>query len=245
MGTKLGLVGGIGPESTLLYYRALVEGYRARTGDGSYPNLVIDSVDMQAMLALVERDDRDGLTSFLVAAVRRLAAAGAQVAAIASNTPHLVFDRVQADSPLPLVSIVRATRDAVAARGLSRVGLLGTRATMERGFFDHDFAAAGVGVAVPPADERAYVHDRIFAELEHGIVTPETRRAFLAIVAGMRERDGVEGLILGCTELPLILSAADFPDGLPVFDTVAVHVAALVERMAGKKPVSPAPPPAG
>jgi aspartate racemase len=147
---------------------------------------------------------------------------------IAANTPHLVFDEVQSRSPIPMLSIVTATRDAAAAAGYRRLALFGTRFTMQAAFFPQIFMARQIAIIMPNETEQSYIHDKYMSELFAGVILPQTRERLLEIVQAMKERDGVEGLILGGTELSLILREATAA-GLPVLDTTQIHVDAAVE----------------
>jgi aspartate racemase len=223
-----GLVGGIAPASTIDYYRAIVALGRERSGDGSYPPVLIDSIDLQRMLRLVAGDPR-GLTDYLAAEIERLARAGADFAALASNTPHVVFDDLARRSPIPLVSIVEAACAAATASGARRLGLLGTRFTMEGRFYPEVFSRAGLTLVAPPPDELALVHERYMGELVNGVFRPETRAEVIGVVARLRARDGVDAVVLAGTELPLLLR--DAPAPVPWLDTTQLHVRAIVDRM--------------
>lgn len=225
----IGLVGGIAPESTIDYYRRLVAACRQRAADGSYPPILIDSIDLTKMLALVATD-RDALAAYLVAEVERLARAGAELGAFASNTPHLVFEAVQRASPIPLVSIVDCARDAAAARGLRRVALLGTRFTMTGSFYPAAFAAANVALVTPAPAEQEYIHDTYMNELVAGRFDDPARERFLRIIRDLQDREQIDGVVLAGTELPLLLRDSTI-DGVEMLDTTALHVAAIVERM--------------
>ncbi|HEX6096794.1 MAG TPA: amino acid racemase [Thermoanaerobaculia bacterium] len=225
---RIGIIGGIAPESTIDYYRRLVAACRERAGDGSYPSILINSIDLTKMLRLAA-DDRDALVVFLVHELERLAKAGAELGAFASNTPHLVFDEVERASPLPLVSIVHAARDGAVARRMSRVALLGTRFTMSGTFYPAVFAAAGVSVVTPSPEEQTYVHDTYMNELVAGRFDAPTRDRFVQIIRGLNDRERIDGIVLAGTELPLLLRDADV--GLEMLDTTALHVSAIVERV--------------
>ena len=223
MGKILGIIGGIAPESTIAYYRLIVARYREVRQNGHYPRLIINSIDMKKMLALVGAGDLAGLTRYLAAEVNKLAAAGAEVGMLASNTPHIVFDEVSRNSTLPLISIVDATCEAAGRMGIRRIGLFGTRFTMQSRFYPDAFVRKGITVIVPEADEQGYIHDKYMGELVNGVFLPETRNRLLAIAERMRTGDGIEGLILGGTELPLILTGV--PGGqMPFLDTTKLHV---------------------
>lgn len=227
---RLGIVGGIAPESTVEYYRLIVAEYRARVTDGSYPPLVINSIDMNRMRGLIEAGELGLLVEYLLEEVRRLADAGAEFAFLASNTPHIVFDELERRSPVPLLSIVRAARDATVALGLKKVGLLGTRFTMGSRIYPEVFAEAGVEVVTPDEADQGYVHERYMGELIHGVFLPETREGLLAVIDRLNERERVEGLILGGTELPLILPAAE-GRAMPFLDTTRIHAERAVAEM--------------
>jgi aspartate racemase len=225
-----GIVGGIAPESTVDYYRRIVAEWGARRADGSQPPVLIDSIDLQRLLRLVATD-LPGLVDYLAAEVERLARAGATFAALASNTPHVVLDELRRRSPVPLVSIVEASCAAATAAGLRRVGLLGTRFTMEGRFYPEVLARAGVATVAPAPEERALVHARYMDELVKGVFRDETRAELSGVVARLRERDGVEAVILAGTELPLLLRGADA--AVPLLDTTRIHVDAIVDRLLG------------
>lgn len=227
-----GIIGGIGPESTVEYYRSLVATYRALNPDGGYPSVIINSVNLTKLIDLFSAGRLAEVAEYLAAEVRRLAAAGADFAALAANTPHAVFEEVRRGSPIPLLSIVRATRDAAAGLGLKRLGLLATRFTMRAGFYQEAFSGAGLALALPREAEQEYVHGVYMNELLKNVFLPETRGRLLAIARRLKEEEGVEGLILGGTELPLILRAEDAAEaGVPFLDTTQIHVRAIVAEL--------------
>jgi len=222
---KIDIIGGIGPESTLDYYRGIIDAFRERGGSDN-PDIIVYSADLSELLRLLEANDPDRLADWLLARVNALHRAGADFAAIASNTPHLVFDRVAKHSPLPLVSIVEATRAKAEGLGVKRPGLLGTRFTMQAEFFQRPFRKRGMTVLVPSAAEQQFIHQKLFSEIELGIIKDETREELLEIVARMMERDAIDSVILGCTELPLILPAQ--AHDIPFLNTTAIHVESIV-----------------
>jgi aspartate racemase len=235
----LGIIGGIAPESTVDYYRQIVAAYRAQKNDGSYPCLVINSIDLQKMLGLIGAGKLPEVTDYLLAEVVRLAAAGADFGLFASNTPHLVFEEICARSPIPLVSIVEAACEAALSLGLKKAGLLGTRFTMQGGFYPKVFSAHGIEVIVPRPDEQYYVHDRYMGELVHGVYRAETRERLLTIVERLKREEGIQGLILGGTELPLLFR--DGPQaGVPMLDTTKLHVERAVACLLAQDPPNPA-----
>jgi aspartate racemase len=226
----VGLIGGIAPESTIAYYRAIIAAYRAQRPDGSYPAFLLNNIDMKRMLELVEANERARLVEYLVEELQKLARAGADFAALSSNTPHLVFDELQRHSPLPLVSIVTTACEAAQRLGLKKVGLFGTRFTMQGGFYQTVFERAGIGVVVPEPAEQDYLHEKYLGELAQGVFLPATRAGLLALAERLQARHGIEGLILGGTELPLLLTEAAH-QGLPFLDTTQLHVERLVAEL--------------
>jgi len=225
----LGLIGGISPESTIDYYRLILDDWRKATNDGSAPRILIDSLNMQEALAYLNASDLDGLTEFLLLEIGRLHRAGADFGLISANTPHLVFDAVAARSPIPLISIVEATRDRAAGSGFTKLGLFGTRFTMQARFFFDVFERAGMTLVVPDSDDQNYIHDKYLNELTLGIFNDATRDRMLGIARELIETHAIQALILGGTELPLLLRDADI--GVPVLDTTRIHVARAVEEL--------------
>jgi aspartate racemase len=223
----IGVIGGIGPESTIDYYRAMIAAYQERQPDGSYPAIIISSVDAGSFLRPLMGGDHETVLATLVAELERLARAGAGCAIIAANSPHVVFDELQRRSPLPLVSIVQAAAVEAVRLGLRRLGLFGTRVTMQGRFYQNVFELSGLTLVVPDEDEQAYIHDKYMTELLKGIVRPETRERLLAIVARMKADAGIDGVVLAGTELPLILRDPTASD-IPLLDTTVIHAKAIV-----------------
>ena len=226
--SAVGLVGGLGPESTIDYYRRILEAWE-RERPGSAPSIVIDSLDVQRGIRLIERD-RGGLVEYLAASLRRLAGAGVDFAALTANTPHLVFDELVAVSPVPLLSIVETCALEAKRRGLGRLALLGTRFTMEGPFYPKVLARHGLALAPMSADDVRWIHERYLGELLKGDFRDETRKGFVALVGRLRDQAGIDGVILGGTELPLLLKDTEI-SGVPALDTTALHVQAIVRRL--------------
>jgi len=226
----VGIIGGVGPESTIDYYRLIIDEYRKQKPDGSYPPIIINSIDLNKAVGLLEADDLAGLTRWLVEELQKLARAGADFGLLASNTPHIVFDELSRQSPIPLISIVQATCDAARSLNLGRLGLFGSRFTMQAKFYQEAFSPAGMTLIVPQPEEQTYIHERYMDELVKGIFLPETRQGLLKIVDRLKREEGIQGLILGGTELPLILREVS-DRGIPFLDTAQIHVRAVVREL--------------
>lgn len=226
----LGIIGGIGPGSTVDYYQTIIELYRTRKGDGSYPPILINSIDLQRVLATVGAGELAALTDWMLAELQKLERAGADFAIMASNTPHIVFDDLERKSPLPLISIVAETAAVAKGRGLKRVGLFGARFTMQGPVYRDVFGRQHIAVAVPEPPDLEYIHEKYMGELVDGVFLPETRAGLLAIVDRMAAQSGIDGVILGGTELPLILRNPEH-NGIPLLNTTRIHCEAAVTRM--------------
>jgi len=226
----VGIVGGIGPESTIDYYRSIVKLYREQKQDGSYPSIIINSIDLTKMLDLIGANQLTRVTDYLAGEVQKLARAGADFGLLAANTPHIVFDEIQRQSPIPLISIVEVTCREAQTLGLKKVGIFGTRFTMQKRFYPDIFSKAGIAVAIPELDEQDYIHNKYMNELVNGIILPETRERLLMIVDRMIEQQGIQGLILGGTELPLILKDSQYKT-IPFLDTTKIHVKHVVTEL--------------
>ena len=215
----IGIVGGIGPESTIAYYRWFIA--------AGHSALLINSVEAQQLVGAMMRQDLPFVTDFLSEAVAVLAKAGASVGLIAASTPHIVFDDLQRRSSIPLVSIIQATCAHVQSLGLRRVALLGTRVTMEGRFYPAAFEAAGIELVTPASDDLSYVHDIYVSELMKNQFLPDTRRHLLQVIDRLIDEQNVEAVILGGTELPLVLTDASHRR-VPLVDTTRIHVDAAI-----------------
>jgi aspartate racemase len=224
----LGIIGGIAPASTIEYYRLLVEGWRQRMP--GYPPMLINSIDLDRVIGMVSSQAFDALSAYLSEEIQRLSRAGAHLALLASNTPHIVFDSLRERSPIPLISIVEATCSVVRTLGLKRPGLIGTRFTMQGSFYPEVFSRQGISLLRPNEADQAFIHDKYLGELAKGVFPTQTRDRVLEIAGRMRKELGMDGLILGGTELPLLLRA-DVHDGMPLLDTAKIHVDAALARM--------------
>jgi aspartate racemase len=226
----LGVIGGLGPESTIDYYRTIITLYRQRTADGSYPQFLINSIDLQKEMEFVVRNDLAGLAFSIAVEIEKLACGGAEFGLIAANTPHLAFEEIAAQSAIPLVSIVESACAVAAARKLKKLALFGTRFTMQGSFYSKIFSREGIELVVPDLDDQAYIHEKYLGELVPGKFLPETRAGLLAIVDRIRAKIDIDGVILAGTELPLILRESSH-NGVPFLDTTKIHCQAAVAEM--------------
>jgi len=226
----VGIIGGIAPESTIQYYRLIIKLYREQRKDGSYPPILINSIDMKRMLDFIGANQLSEVIDYLVGEVQKLCVAGASFGLLASNTPHIVFHEIQQLSPIPLLSIVDVTCLAAQSLGLKKVGLFGTRFTMQGGFYAEEFSKHSISLVVPNLEMQAYIHEKYMNELVNGIFLPTTRERLLEIVDTLRKQQGIEALILGGTELPFIMNDTN-EQTIPFLDTTKIHAEQAVARM--------------
>jgi aspartate racemase len=226
----LGVIGGVGPESTIDYYGRIIALYRKRITDGSYPPFIINSIDLKKVVDLITRNDVTNLAYSIAVEVEKLACAGAQFGLIAANTPHLAFEEIAAQSAIPLISIVEAACAAAKARKFRKLALFGTRFTMQGTFYPKVFSREGIELIVPDSNDQDYIHDKYMNELVPGTFLPETRAGLLAIVDRLKGKIDIDGVILAGTELPLILRE-DSHNGIPFLDTTKIHTEAAVTEM--------------
>jgi aspartate racemase len=236
--TTVGIVGGLGSESTIDYYRRILEAWE-QIDSSTAPSIVIDSLDVRKALHLVGTD-RAALTEYLLSSLCRLAGAGVDFAAMTANTPHIVFDELASRAPVPLVSIVEVCAVEAQRRGLARMALLGTRFTMEASFYPAVCARYGVAVVTPNEADRAWVHERYVGELLKGDFRDDTRNQFTSLVSRLQDEKSIDGVILGGTELPLLLSTPVIA-GVPALDTTALHVTAIIARLGHRSPLQAVP----
>jgi aspartate racemase len=228
----VGIIGGIGPESTIDYYRSIIAAYQERKPDGSYPSIIINSVDLKKLVDWVTANELAEMTDYLVDEVQKLARAGADFGLLAANTPHIVFNDIRRRSAIPLLSIVQATCEAAKELGLKRLGLFGTRFTAQAGFYKDAFADEGMTLVLPAKEEQDYIHEKYMDELVKGIFLAETREGLLTIIERLKKDESIEALILGGTELPLILREAEMKSaGIPFLDTTQIHVKVVVAQL--------------
>lgn len=226
---KLGLVGGMGPESTIPYYRDIVYGVQKKVGMNFFPNLTIESVNVFEVLRFCSEQKYDELVDYLMKAINNLVSSGADLVALSANTPHIVFDKLQVQSKVPLVSIIEATRDEAIRLNKRKLGLLGTVFTMKEEFFKRPFLDSDIEIVVPTEAEMEYINHKIATEVELGIVKAETLNYFQKIIERMKKDSEIEAIILGCTELPLILNDKVSP--VMCLDTMKIHIETLVNMI--------------
>jgi aspartate racemase len=224
---KIGIIAGLGPESTVDYYKEIITAFNTKYKDLAYPEMVIYSANINKLLEFVNSKRWSEFADWLLEKVTSVYRAGAEFAAIASNTPHIVFEEVKKNSPIPLLSIVEETCNAAAKMKLKKAGLMGTKLTMESEFYKEHLQDKGITVIIPSESERELIQKRLFTEIELGIFKDSTREELLKIVKRMINDDKIDSLILGCTELPLILPESKY--GIPFLNTTAIHCESIVK----------------
>jgi aspartate racemase len=226
---KVGIIGGIGPASTLDYYTGIIEGYRTKKGSEDYPEIIINSVNMTEMMAHIQNNDWESLIEMLAEAVNDLDNAGARFAAIASNTPHIVFDKVAELSPIPMISIVDETCKYARSKGCKRVIVIGTLFTMKSGMYPEAFEKYGITAIVPSEKDQMEIHYLFFPNLENGILIPEDKKKMLALVNRLIKEHKADALVLGCTELPLMIQKNDLD--ILIINTTQIHIDAIIKSV--------------
>ncbi|WP_352258870.1 aspartate/glutamate racemase family protein [Psychrobacter sp. TB55-MNA-CIBAN-0194] len=227
----LGIIGGMSWESTQVYYRLINDGIKVELGNLHSADLLIHSVDFAPIGALQAQGAWTELGAMMANSGERLQAAGAQGLLIATNTMHKVVSDVEDATDLPIIHIADATAEAIKQRSLTKIALLGTQLTMTQDFYKQRLIDAGLQVLIPEADARAEVHRIIYDELCQGQIIDSSRQYYRQVITDLAN-EGAEGVILGCTEIGLLISQADSP--IPVFDTTAIHAAAAVNFLLGK-----------
>jgi aspartate racemase len=224
---KIGIIGGLSPESTVSYYLHITRTYAARFGEDSYPEVIIYSVNLEQYHQWREADRWDLITEHLATVANKLLVSGADFGLIATNTMHKVFGAVQAKTDLPLLHILDPTIEAIHKAGITKIGLLGTRFTMAGTFYRDHLAAHGIDTITPDARDQQMIHEIIVTELVRGVISAESRARYQAVMDRLASA-GAQGIILGCTEIPLLIQSEQFP--LPLFDTATLHARAALDR---------------
>jgi aspartate racemase len=223
------MIGGLGPESSIDYYRSILARYRERKPNAGYPHILINSLDVDKGIAMLDAGQLAELADYLATGVEALARAGADFGFIAANTPHLVFDELQRRAPIPLLSIVKAAASHARALNLRKVGLLGTGFTMHANFYPEELQRAGIALVRPNEQERDFIHRKYIGELLNNQFLPETRAEILRIAQRLKADDGAEAIVLAGTELPLLLR--DSTNEITFLDTTVIHVEAVVDEL--------------
>ncbi len=226
---KIGLIGGLGPEATIEYYKSIIDLFNEKSSTLTYPEIIIYSVNMSEFIGLMKKQELEKATELLLDKLNSLIAAGADFGAITANTPHQLFNRLISRSSLPLISIVDATCRKAQSLKLKRPGLFGTGFTMKASFYQDVFNRHGIDVVVPRSDEIEFINQKLFDEIELGIFKDETRKMLIEIIQKMIQRQNIDSIILGCTELPLILPDESYA-GIPMLNTTQIHVKEIVEK---------------
>ncbi|MGI6203845.1 MAG: aspartate/glutamate racemase family protein [Anaerovoracaceae bacterium] len=224
---KLGLIGGTGPESTIEYYKALEYGVQKKLNKNYFPHMAIESLSVFEVLDFCDREAYDDLAEYLIGGMKNLAAAGCEVGTLTGITPHIVFDKLQEGSPIPVVSIVEAACEYCREKGYGKIALLGTYPTMTGTFFQKPFTAAGIEVVTPTEEEKQYIGGKIESELELGNVVKETQDRVAGIVNRLKKDEDIDAFVLGCTELPLLFR--DVKMDIPAIDVMDVHIRKLID----------------
>ncbi|HWD88576.1 MAG TPA: aspartate/glutamate racemase family protein [Mucilaginibacter sp.] len=226
----LGLIGGISWVSTIDYYKLINQGINEKLAGLEFAECIIYSFNYGDIKRNNDSENWDSTLQMLTKAGLGMKAAGAEAIVLCANTMHLIADRLEQNVQLPVIHIATVTAEVIKKAGLSRVGLLGTKFTMERDFFREKLAEKGIEVLIPGGTERDHIHYTIFEELGRNVIKPETKRFYLDVIDELVAR-GAEGIILGCTEIPLLVSQND--TNVPLFDTTLIHSKAAVEFALG------------
>lgn len=226
---KIGLIGGLGPEATVDYYTAIIDAFKQENkGSLNYPEIIIYSVNMDHFIGKVQRKEYISAIDYLAQGLQALERAGADFIAISANTPHLFFYDLQKRVGVPMLSIVEATAREAQRLGLKRTGLLGTGFTMDSDFFTEVFSRYRVEVVSPSDSDKEYINKKLFSEIELGIFKEETRQGIEEVILRMQKEEKIDGIIMGCTELPLILKHEKY-NGVLSLNTTQIHVNEIVE----------------
>ncbi len=222
----IGIVGGLTWLSTIDYYRLLNQGVNEKLGGVSSAKIILHSVEFAEIKKLTVAGEWDGIAAILIKAAQGLERAGADCLLIGANTMHKIADTIQQAINIPIIHIAEATADAVNKKQLSKVALLGTKYTMLLDFYKTKLAAKNITTIVPGAEDITFINDSIYEEMGKGIFLPETKARYIPIINKLVEQ-GAQGIVLGCTEIPIIIKQSDSP--VPVFDTTSIHVNAAVK----------------
>ena len=222
---KIGIIGGLSFESTLEYYKIIARSYNKIVGGAASPNLVIDSLDLQKVTDWFVTDEWDKVLEELVLSANNLIAAKADVIILATNTPHIVFNELEKKVSKPMISIMDATAKEIKKQNLKKVGLIGTKFTMQADYYPKAFEKYGLEIVTPSPEDQKIINEIIYKELTFHVLNETSREKYLEIIYRLNEM-GAEGVILGCTEIPLLIKQEDCK--IPVFDTATIHSHAVL-----------------
>lgn len=222
---KIGLIGGTGPESTLVYYKEINTICNQKCGGNAFPEMAVESLNLFKALELVKDNKLDELADYIAGKIDSLVRGGAEIVALTAATMHVVYERLKQKVSVPFISIPETVADEAAARGYKKIGLLGTIFTMEQDYLKKPVEMRGVQVSVPSTEDRKTVNSIIGGELEFGVVKPESVEKLVGVINRMKAENGIEAVILGCTELPLALNGKNCP--VPPLDIMQLHIEKL------------------
>jgi len=225
---RIGIIGGLGPEATVDYYKEIINAFKNGNGDLNYPEIIIYSVNMAHFIGLMREKKYEQATAYISGKIEGLKQAGADFAVLSANTPHQLFDQLEERSGIPLISIVEATCNEAKNKGLKKAGLFGTDLTMKASFFPDVFRKQNIEVVAPDEGDRKLINYKLFSEIELGIFKDETRELLIGIIKKLVREQEIDSLILGCTEFPLILTAETYA-GIPILNTTKIHVESIVK----------------
>ena len=226
---KIGIIGGIGPASTVEYYNGIWQGYKNITGDENYPQIFINSINMAEVLNYVAGKDYDKLIALLAAEIKKLETIGADYIVIASNTPHCVIEEIKKEATAPIINIVEETCKYAKNSGIKKALLTGTLFTMKNDFYKKSLEKYNIECIVPSDDDKNIIHNIIFPKLEDGIIDENDKIKFKEICDKIIKDENIDGIILGCTELPLMIKENDFD--IKILNTMEIHIKSILEKI--------------
>jgi aspartate racemase len=225
----IGILGGMGPESTVDYYKGIINGYRKIKGENNFPQIFINSINMTEMLGYVKRTEYNELINLLVSNINKLKNIGADVIAISSNTPHIVIDEIIKEIDIKIINIIEEVRKYAQSKNLKKLLLTGTSFTMNGTFFQNEMDKTNIECIVPSDKEKEIIQNIIFPDLENGIINKKDKILFMDICNKIILQNKIDGIILGCTELPLLINETDF--NIEVLNTTKIHIEAIVKEI--------------
>lgn len=227
---KIGIIGGLGPESTVDYYKEIIASFNKINNDGSlnYPEMIIYSVNMSVFIDHLKAGRLDEAAQYIGNALKSIEKAGAHFAAISANTPHLIFDKIKAYTNLPLISIVESAAQHAKSLGLKKTVLIGTSFTMKSSFYTDIFNKYDINISIPNESEMEYINQKLFNEIELGVYKEDTKREILKIISHMKDRDAIDSVVLGCTEFPIMFPDDEY-ENLKFINTTKTHISDIIK----------------